>query len=706
MMNNKMHQSKTSAGRGALILTVIAIVWNALVWGLLIPETGFSIATWFKVASVLVGALLALGAAQRWVSRLRGTGVTLNLTHDPVPHGEPTTAVFTLGRPLKVQAWTLLVTIDSPDEDLSGFGRVWERKFAVTAVPVMIAGEIMVQSVRADFTLPVDLPSTQDDFWCVSLLLEGDGMKWPFVIETRPATASEQAFHGAAFDAPQAAADESLDLSEPEAELPFPLPVRHRGGLKWARHGALAVFLGVVGGLALNFLLPMGSSDVPVDVAADVAAEVVEGANEAEWVVRALDVGEADASARLSTRVSTPEFEVLLSNWLIDDWRLRAHMQGVAQVGQGQLRVRIQQLTLMPVGPCQRSGECQVQSIRLLLSQAEADGRYITLAQSKPLPWAVDLAQDPVAHRTEGEFVLTLPESLSGDHDVRLQLMVQTASPGAPVNPTYPSHGNHMGLQLALTAAAPSSASARMDPCDRVGSLMEAVRAHCQGQIRFRLDSNAHSGRKELDAALMEAIKHYNGAAVSLLLNAGASPHAADPRQKSVTALGLAAAGDQLDVLNALIKTGAMVNHRAMNADQQTVTPLSQALKRDAALAVDRLLAAGAKLHDKDQDGWSVMHIAAREGATDSLKVLVRAGGNVNEKAKGHHRKTAFHTAVQFAPQATIEAMLAAGADTRITDDQDKNACDWAQAAHRSAAIQARVCGGVQSSASGQVDKF
>jgi ankyrin repeat protein len=697
MMNNKMYRSKTSAGTGAPVLTVIALAWNAVVWGLLMPEPGLGIAAWFKAASVLVGAVVAVGAVQRWVVRLQGTGVTLNLTHEPVPQGVPTTAVFTLGRPLKVQAWTLLVAIDSPDDDLSGFGRIWERRFAVTTVPMLVAGEIMVQSVRADFTLPADLPSTRDDFWRVSLVLDGDGMKWPFDIATRPETTSERGFHrgGAAFGSLQPAVDEPplSDLPEPDAELPVPSLMRLLGGLKWARRGALALSLGVVGWVAWNFALPTWSSDVHLDV----AGESVEGEG------RALDVGESDESSRLSTRVSTPEFDVLLSNWLIDDWRLRAHMQGVAQVEQGKLRVRIQQLALMPVGPCQHTGECQVQSIRLLLSQAGADGPYITLAQSKPLPWVVDLAQDHVAHRIDGEFVLTLPESLTGDHDVRLQLMVQTASPDAPANqtkldnPTYPSHGNHMGLQLALTVANPSS-SAMMDPCDRVRSLIDAVRAHCEGQIDFRLASNAHSGRTELDEALIEAIKHYNGAAVPSLLKAGASPNAIDSRQKSVTALGLAAAGDQLDVLNALIKAGAQVNHHAVNADQQTTTPLSLALKLDAVHAVDRLLAAGAKLHDKDLSGWSVMHIAALEGATNSLKVLVWAGGNVNEQAKGHHRQTALHAALQFAPQATIEAMLVAGADTRITDDEGKDACDWANASQRSAAIQALVCSGVRPS--------
>lgn len=115
-----------------------------------------------------------------------------------------------------------------------------------------------------------------------------------------------------------------------------------------------------------------------------------------------------------------------------------------------------------------------------------------------------------------------------------------------------------MGLQLALRAAN-AQAGNLMDPCDRVGSLGEAVRAHCEGQVQFRLDSNAFASRKELDAALIDAIKHYNGAAVGPLLMAGASPNAVDPSQRSMNALLLATFGDQQEVRAALIKAGAKI---------------------------------------------------------------------------------------------------------------------------------------------------
>nr|WP_315237640.1 hypothetical protein [uncultured Albidiferax sp.] len=565
-----MSHRKTSPGTGAPMLAVIAIVWNALAWGLVMPEPG--LAEWFKGVAALTGVGLAVGTLLLWLSRLRGNDVTLQLSQDPVPHGVPTMATFTLTRPLRAQAWTLLATIDSPDEDMSGFGRVWERKFMASPVPTLVDGELMVQAVTVEFTLPTDLPGSEDDLWYVSLVLQGDEATWPFHIETQAETSRATGLDSGdeASDSlqPDTNAPSTSDLPEPDYASRLPSPAGVRSGLRWVRRGAFALSLGVVGWIAWRLLLPMWSPDAPpedwpVMTMSTDSVSVVEDAAVA-GVERARGVDETDASWRLSARIRTPEFGVLLSNWLLDDGHLRVHLQGQAQVNRGELRMRIQQLALAPASACKPAVNCRVESIRLVLSQAASDGTTTTLAQSEPLPWMVDLAKDPVALRSDGIFQLTLPQSLAGDQDVRLQLVVQTANADGHStfllsdDTTYASNGNYMGLQLALRAASPQAGNL-MDPCDRVGSLGEAVRAHCEGQVQFRLDSNAFSGRKELDAALIDAIKHYNSAAVGPLLKAGASPNAVDPGQRSISALILATFGDQQEVRAALIKAGAKV---------------------------------------------------------------------------------------------------------------------------------------------------
>lgn len=562
-----MPHPENSPGNGAPIVTVIAVAWNALVWGLLMPypET----AEWFKGLAALAGIGIAAGALMLWLSRLRGNGVTLHLSQDPVPHGVPTVATFNLTRPLKAQVWTLLVTIDSPSEDSSGFGCIWERKFMASPVPTMVDGELMVQAVTAEFTLPTDLPGSEDDYWYVSLVLQGEDETWPFHIETDAETSrgtglnsddeASESLH------PDTDAPSPSDLPEPDYASRLASPARVRSGLRWARRGAIALSLGAVGWVAWSWLSPMWSPDAqPEDWPVMTMAEDSVAVDDASvaGVERARGVDETDASWRLSTRVRTQEFGVLLSNWLLDDGHLRAHLQGQAQVNRGELRMRIQQLALAPAGACKPADNCRVESIRLVLSQAASDGSTSILARSEPLPWVVDLAKDPVALRSDGTLQLTLPQNLAGDQDVRLQLVVQTANADGHStlllsdDTTVASNGNYMGLQLALRAANPQAGNL-MDPCDRVGSLGEAVRAHCEGQVQFRLDSNAFSGRKELDAALIDAIKHYNSAAVGPLLKAGASPNAVDPGQKSLNALLLATFGDQQAVRAALIKAGA-----------------------------------------------------------------------------------------------------------------------------------------------------
>ena len=47
-----------------------------------------------------------------------------------------------------------------------------------------LAGEIAAQEVRAEITLPVDLPNTQGSAFHATLVLTGDGVSWRFALQT------------------------------------------------------------------------------------------------------------------------------------------------------------------------------------------------------------------------------------------------------------------------------------------------------------------------------------------------------------------------------------------------------------------------------------------------------------------------------------------------------------------------------------------
>ena len=669
----------TRAGAGAVFLTLFTLVWNAMVWGILVPDLGAPF--WFKAVFVACGVLVGLGAAAAWRNRIRGSEVSLRLEEDPVPHGVPTTAYFTLRKPLALHVWTLDVTLDTAKGPQSGFGRVWEGSFPATTVPSVIAGEIVVQEVKVEFTLPADLPSTQERGFRAGLVLKGDGLSWRFDIQTRPGTASELTFHSDArawAPAPVESPREALEMGQTRPGRP--------GVVGWVRRTMQLLVWGAVAWFAWDFAQPF-LREMPVV-----------GRYVTQLWPKGKSAADQSAQPRMAVGADTgaAAFPVTLGNWLMDDWRYRAHLQAHAQLEQDTLRVHIERLQLMPVSACKGASDCRITAVGLLLSH-EAAGGFRTLAKSEHLPWAVDLGEVGRAERRDGEWLLKLPATLP-EGDVRLKLVVQAERTDPDTGKRgsswmYPSHGNFLALQMALAQAGGASFWASDNPCEGMTSVSSAVRAGCNGQLAALLDDGPALDSTALDAALIDAVLHFNEAAVPRLLQAGANPNATDSRKPSHTALVWAAAGNQLDAMKALVAAGADVRHRAVSRDEQIIMPLTLALKRDAADAVAYLLKAGAQLNNNDLNGWTVMHIAAFEGATESMAVLVEAGGDVNQRAQGYRQQTAFHTALQYAPQATIEAMLAGGADAAITDDRGENACGWAKFFQRPAAIQALVCG-------------
>lgn len=655
----KSSQSSANAGEGAWALTVIALACNAIVWRRVVPDA--AVPALVKAVFVLVGALLVLLCAVVWRSRMFGGGAGLALSQDPVAHGLPNLATFTLSRPLDVATWTVEALVETSEGQQSGFGQVWRGRFAATPQFTMVGGQTVTQAVTAAFTLPVDVPSTQDKHFRATLTLKGGAnLGWRYSLQTRPASASELAFQGDAARAPRfGPALEPLEPSEPSALM--------RPRVVWLRRGLQLVMVGVFAWFAWDF------------------AQSVFTDNAAQY---------GTPNNLSPPGHDTGTFPVTVSNWLVNDWAYRAHLEGDAEVRAGWLRVTIKRLMVMPINRCPQPGDCQIESVGLLLSQDTKD-HFNTLAESGSIPWRVDLREVRRASLGGGEFLMQLPAALP-DGDVRLKLVVRSKRRDATTGEVstasvYPSHGNHLALQQALAhqAAQAAPSDPPTDPCNKLVTAEEAVKASCNPRVVELLRGHTPM---ELDALLIAAVQHFNMDAVALLLDAGASPNATEPDNPSHTVLGLAASGNQLHSVELLLKAGANVNHRVVNEDGVAIMPLTQALRRDPAAAVARLLQAGATLHNDDPKGWTVISVAAFEGATESMPALAAAGADMNERTTADRQQTAFLTAVQHAPQATIEAMLAAGAKPNLTDSRGENACGWSKFFKRSGAIQALVC--------------
>ncbi len=166
--------------------------------------------------------------------------------------------------------------------------------------------------------------------------------------------------------------------------------------------------------------------------------------------------------------------------------------------------------------------------------------------------------------------------------------------------------------------------------------MQAAVRAGCNTQVAMLLMTvrRLHSDAR-WTACLIDAILHFNEVSVELLLEAGASANAVDPKQPAIPRSGWRRRATSRMPWSSWWPAGADVNQRAESrhaANRDAADPGPEArCGRSRGL----LLEAGALLHNKDLNGWTVMHIAAFEGATESMAVLVEAGGDVNQSAQG-----------------------------------------------------------------------
>jgi ankyrin repeat protein len=161
------------------------------------------------------------------------------------------------------------------------------------------------------------------------------------------------------------------------------------------------------------------------------------------------------------------------------------------------------------------------------------------------------------------------------------------------------------------------------------------------------------------DAALIDAVKKSDQAAISALLSNHADPNirAAD----GATALHWAARMDALDTAQRLIRAGANVN--AMN--RFGVTPLSLAAVNGSARMITLLLTSGADVNKALPEGETPLMTAARTGNVDAVNALIVHGAQVNavESWKG---QTALMWAAAEGHAAVVESLLGHGADFRL----------------------------------------
>jgi len=127
-----------------------------------------------------------------------------------------------------------------------------------------------------------------------------------------------------------------------------------------------------------------------------------------------------------------------------------------------------------------------------------------------------------------------------------------------------------------------------------------------------------------------------------------------------------------------LIETGADVNA----VDPWGMTPLHKAAVFNRVSCAEALIANGAddSALGKKYGALRLMpiHLAAEEGQTDMIKLLLSHGVDVNSPTEGANRITPLHFAAAKGRVPVVEALIASGADINACDFARKTPLTWA----------------------------
>lgn len=169
------------------------------------------------------------------------------------------------------------------------------------------------------------------------------------------------------------------------------------------------------------------------------------------------------------------------------------------------------------------------------------------------------------------------------------------------------------------------------------------------------------------------AVERNDERAVGQLLQRGFDPNARSPEGQ--TALHLALRDRLPDVAEVLWRHAAL-DVNASNGNGET--PLMFAALRGQLDWARRLLERGAKVH---QAGWSPLHYAATGPEPQIVVLLLDRGAPVD--APSPNRTTPLMMAARYGAEASVDLLLARGADKRLRNDRDLDAAGFARLAGR-----------------------
>ena len=165
------------------------------------------------------------------------------------------------------------------------------------------------------------------------------------------------------------------------------------------------------------------------------------------------------------------------------------------------------------------------------------------------------------------------------------------------------------------------------------------------------------------------AVNRDDGDTVTKLVQRGFDPNARSPEGQ--TALHLALRDQSARVATALMAERSL-DVNLLNASAES--PLMMAALRGDLAWSERLMARGAKIH---MEGWSPLHYAATGPAPRIVKLLIDRGAPIN--ALSPNRSTPLMMAARYGAEASVDLLLARGADKQLRNDLELDAADFAK---------------------------
>jgi len=183
------------------------------------------------------------------------------------------------------------------------------------------------------------------------------------------------------------------------------------------------------------------------------------------------------------------------------------------------------------------------------------------------------------------------------------------------------------------------------------------------------------------DAITVAASYRGTTPAIRALLDAGADVQPPDAVKITHSPLLFASTSGDLESVSLLLARGASPNRRD--------SPLSEAITFGRTDIVQALVAAGAKVDLVERTGVNLLHWATITNRADVIPALAKAGVDINAVDDNGYTPLMYAATIDFGDTATLEALLAAGADRTIKNESGRTALQ--QALHFGHAALARA---------------